>query len=78
MKKEDTRERIIKRKYEQTHKEERKKASEQFNTRIPRESYEKICSFLKEHGVSKVELIFAGYEALQNQYAPKDKQNKEK
>ena len=48
MKKEDTRERLIKRKYEQTHKEERKKASEQFNTRLPRESYEKICTFLKE------------------------------
>ena len=78
MKKEDTRERIIKRKYEQTHKEERKKASEQFNTRLPRESHEKICTFLKEHGISKVELIFAGYEVLQNKYVLKDKQNKEK
>ena len=78
MKKEDTRERIIKRKYEQTHKEERKKASEQFNTRLPRESHEKICTFLKEHGISKVELIFAGYETLQNKYFLKEKKKKKK
>lgn len=61
MKKEDTRERIIKRKYEQTHKEERKKASEQFNTRLPRKTFEEIEAFLEKYKLRKIDLVYAGY-----------------
>ncbi len=47
MKKEDTRERLVWRKYEATHKEERKRAAEQFNTRLPRKDYEESLRQVK-------------------------------
>lgn len=31
---------------------------------IPRKEYERICSFLKEHRITKVDLIYAGFAAL--------------
>lgn len=39
--------------------------------KIDREYGEEINAFLKEHRITKVELIAAGYHALQNQYGPK-------
>lgn len=74
MKKEDTRERIIKRKYEQTHKEERKKASEQFNTRLPRKTFEEIKAFLEKYKLRKIDLVYAGYTYYQQKLGliPKD------
>lgn len=70
-KKEDTPRRIIKRTYEERHKDERKKKSIMFGTSIDREYGEEINAFLNKYGITKVELIFAGYQALQNQYGPK-------
>ena len=75
-KKEETPKRRARRNYEIRNQVEREQATKQFITRLSRESHEKICTFLKEHGISKVELIFAGYEALQNQYGPKKQNNK--
>lgn len=80
MKKEDTRERIIKRKYEQTHKEERKKASEQFNTRLPRKIFEEIEAFLEKYKLRKIDLVYAGYTYYQQKLGliPKDDKEQEK
>ncbi len=51
-------------KYELLHKEEREKATKQFNTRLPVKEYDEITSFLKATGISKVELIRIGYQTL--------------
>ncbi len=69
--KEDTPSRIVKRTYEEKHKDERKEKSIMFGTSIDREYGKEINAFLKEHRITKVELIAAGYQALQNQYGPK-------
>lgn len=63
-KKEDTPMRITRRKYEEKNKEKRKQANAQFSTFIPRTDFEEINSFLKENGITKVELIYAGYTSL--------------
>lgn len=55
------------RKYEQVHKDERKESTGQFNTRLPREDFEEINAFLRENGIPKVALIYAGYHALREQ-----------
>ena len=52
------------RRYEDAHKEARKAASKVFGTSVPREDCEEIEAFLKTYGISKVDLIYAGYEAL--------------
>lgn len=75
--KEDTPQRLANRKYEEKHREERKAASTNFQTMIPRKEYEEIDSFLKENEITKVQLIMAGYNALQQQkYPDKFKKNK--
>lgn len=70
--KEDTPVRIIRRRYEEMHREERKKKNKVWGTSIEREFSDKIDAFLKKHGLKKVELIYEGYNALVNQY---EKQN---
>ena len=57
--------------YEVRNKEYREQATKQFNTRISSETYYEICEFLRKNKKTKVELIIAGYQALQNQYGPK-------
>lgn len=64
------------RKYELIHKQERKERTGQFNTRLPREKFDEICSFLAEHGYRKIALIYAGYNALQEEV--RKQQEKEK
>ena len=62
------------RKYEEKNKEERKQASAQFSTFIPRRLYNEINEFLERHkGISKVQLIYMGFEALKEQYEPRKK-----
>ena len=68
--KEDTPSRIIKRKYEETHKDERRQKNVVWGTSINREYAEEIDAYLKQLGKTKVELIAAGYQALQSQYGP--------
>lgn len=62
--KENTPQRTARRKYEEANKARRKQASGNFGTMIPRVLYEEINAFLKTSGISKVQLIVAGYEAL--------------
>ena len=52
------------RRYEEKHKEERKVANKVFGTSIPMAKYKEIDEFLKIHDISKVDLIYAGYEVL--------------
>lgn len=73
-KKEDTPSRIIRRTYETKHKEERKQKSIMFGTSIDREYGEEINAFLQKYKLTKVELIAAGYMALQSQYGPNKKE----
>lgn len=65
--KETTPQRTARRKYEEANKERRKQASGNFGTMIPRVLFEEINAFLKTSGISKVQLIVAGYEALKKQ-----------
>lgn len=75
-KKEETPIRRARRNYEVRNKEERDQATKQFNTRLPRELYNEICSFLKKNRITKVDLIYAGYQALLDHYGPQKPNNK--
>lgn len=75
--KEDTPERIWRRRYEERNKEERIKKNKVWGTSIEREFADKIDAFLKEHDLKKVDLIYAGFQALQNQYGPQKQLNNE-
>ncbi len=61
---------IIDKRYEDKHKEERKARHSVWGTSVDREYAEEINEFLKRHNITKVELIAAGYMALQSQYGP--------
>ncbi|MCM1438750.1 MAG: hypothetical protein NC131_06005 [Roseburia sp.] len=69
--KEDTPIRKRRRKYEEQHKDERQNAHKVWGTSIERSLAEEIDEFLTLHDIKKVELIYAGYQALLNQYDPK-------
>lgn len=57
----------IDKKYEDKHKEERKAAHAVWGTSMKREDFNELNKFLKEHHISKVQLIYAGWEALKEQ-----------
>ena len=59
-------------KYELLHKEEREKATKQFNTRLPVKEYDEITSFLKEKRIPKADLIRMGYQALLQEFKKED------
>ena len=71
--KEDTPVRKTRRKYEEKNKEKRKQASGNFGTMIPRDLYEEINEFLAKNHITKVQLIFAGYEALKAEVETENK-----
>ena len=66
--KEDTPRRIIRRKYEDAHKEERTTQNKVWATSIPRKLAEEIDAFLLKHGLTKVALIEAGYALLKKDF----------
>lgn len=57
----------IDKRYEDIHKEERKAAHAVWGTSMKREDFNELNKFLKEHHISKVQLIYAGWEALKEQ-----------
>lgn len=61
---------IIDKRYEEKHKEERKARHMVWGTSVDREYAEEINEFLKKNHLTKVDLIAAGYKALQNKYGP--------
>ena len=69
--KEDTPERRRRRDYETKHKKEREVAHKVWGTSIDRPLADEIDEYLTKHNIKKVELIYAGYQALLNQYGPK-------
>ena len=69
--KQDTPIRISRRTYEEKHKEERKKLNKVWGTSIPRRDAEKIDAFLLSKGLSKVDLIMAGFATLLEQFEGK-------
>lgn len=71
VRKEDTKRRITRRKYEENHKEERQKANKVWGTSINRSFADEIDDYLTKHNIKKVELIYAGFQSLQNQFDPK-------
>ena len=64
--KEDTPQRMARRKYEEMNKEKRRLASSNFQTMLPRELYDEIDVFLKERNMTKVEFIRRAYEIIKN------------
>ena len=66
---------IIDKRYEDRHKEERKAAHAVWGTSIARRDFEALNRFLKENGITKVALIYAGWAALQKQVSEKDETN---
>lgn len=75
-KKAETPLRRARRKYEDINKEQRKQATEQFNTRLPRKDHEEICAFLERYGIRKIDLIYVGYENLKELYARQEEELK--
>lgn len=69
--KEDTPQRIVRRKYEETHETERKTKHAVWGTSIERELFDEINAFLQERRLTKVELIKAGYKTLRRKCDPK-------
>ena len=58
--------------YEEKHKAERKAKCLSWGTSVPRETAEEINAFLKKYGFTKIQLIEAGYKALQDEAAEHD------
>ena len=58
---------IVNKRYEESHKAERKAKNGTFSTSIPRNELEEIIDFLDKYKITKVELIRQGYLILQQQ-----------
>ena len=61
----------IDKRYETRHKEERKEKHKVWGTSVGRKYAEEIDDFLKRNGYTKVQLIEAGYKALQKEVVKK-------
>ena len=72
-KKETTPRRAARRSYEERNKDKRRQTSGNFGTMIPRDLYKEINEFLAKNHITKVQLIFRGYESLK---AEVEKENK--
>ncbi len=57
----------IDKRYEDKHKEERKAAHAVWGTSMKREDFEELDKFLKDNCIPKVQLIYAGWTALEEQ-----------
>lgn len=76
LKKEDTPNRIIKRRYEERNKEERKAYRKQFNTTLSIEFYEELEAFLKENNIGKIDIVKRGYHAFKEDFEKQKQQEK--
>lgn len=63
---------VIVKRYEDKHKQERKAKSMVWGTSIPRKYAEEVNDFLKKYGFTKVQLIEARYKALIDEAAMTD------
>ena len=62
-----TEKKIINKRYEDKHKQERKAAHAVWGTSMKREDFDKLNAFLKENKIKKIDLIYAGWQALKEQ-----------
>ena len=62
----------IDRRYEDKHKEERKAAHAVWGASMKREDFEELNKFLKSLHIQTVQLIYAGWTALKEQYKTKN------
>ena len=63
---------VIDKRYEDKHKQERKAKCMVWGTSIPRKFAEEVNDFLRKYGFTKVQLIAAGYKALLDEAAEHD------
>ena len=73
----DTPVRKSRRRYEERNKDERKEKNKVWGTSVDRQFAIEIDEFLEKYNLTKVALIYAGYEALRNQVGLQKQQNKE-
>ena len=57
----------IDKRYEDRHREERKATHAVWGTSMNREDFDKLNKFLKDNGIKKITLIYAGWQALLEQ-----------
>ena len=57
----------IDKRYEDKHREERKAKNATFGTSMSREDLAKLNAFLKANSFTKIQLIYAGWNALEEQ-----------
>ena len=62
-----TEKKIIDKRYEDKHKDERKAAHAVWGTSMNRTDFEELNKFLKDNHITKVQLIYAGWQALKEQ-----------
>lgn len=67
-KREDTRIRQTRRKYENSHKEVRQMRSGNFQAMMPREDFVKVCAFVSAHKMTKVQFVKEALELMQQKY----------
>ena len=58
---------VIDKRYEDKHREERKAKNATFGTSMPREDLERLNAFLEANHFKKTDLIYAGWKALEGQ-----------
>ena len=58
---------VIDKRYEEKHREERKAKNATFGTSMPREDLERLNAFLGANHFKKTDLIYAGWKALEGQ-----------
>ena len=63
---------IIDKRYEDRHKDERKAAHAVWGTSMRRDDFERLNEFLKENRITKVQLIYTGWAALEKQLSEKE------
>lgn len=73
----DTPVRKSRRRYEERNKDERKEKNKVWGTSLERKFANEIDEFLEKHDLTKVQLIYEGYQVLMNRYGPRKQQNKE-
>ena len=73
----DTPVRKSRRRYEERNKDERKEKNKVWGTSVDRQFAIEIDEFLEKYNLTKVALIYAGYEALRNQVGLQNQPNKE-
>ncbi len=66
----------IDKRYEEKHKDERKAAHAVWGTSMNREDFEELNKFLKDNRITKVRLIYAGWEALKKEIESKKRGGK--